>query len=169
MYIVTAAAGDRRAGCLVGFGSQCGIDPPRFMVWLSKRNKTYEVACSTSTLAVHIPRAKDHALAELFGGETGWERDKFAEVPWHPGPDGVPLLDDCDQWFVGRILSRHDTGDHEGFLLTRQKQAKPTANPHSHSSKSEPSPQATPLTARVPRSRPASLPLATRESPVRDR
>jgi flavin reductase (DIM6/NTAB) family NADH-FMN oxidoreductase RutF len=117
MFVVTAAAGDRRAGCLVGFAAQCGIDPPRFMVWLSKKNATYEVACSASVLAVHVPRAKDHALAELFGGETGWERDKFADVTWRPGPDGVPLLDDCDQWFVGTVLSRHDTGDHEGFLL----------------------------------------------------
>ncbi|MFC4855651.1 flavin reductase family protein [Actinophytocola glycyrrhizae] len=117
MYIVTAAAGDRRAGCLVGFGSQCGIDPPRFMVWLSKKNETYEVACSARTLAVHVPRARDHALAELFGGVTGRERDKFAQVEWRPGPEGVPLLADCDQWFVGTVLSRHDTGDHEGFLL----------------------------------------------------
>lgn len=117
-FVVTAAAGDRRAGCLVGFAAQCSIDPPLFMVWLSKRNRTHEVACAASVLAVHVPRASDQALAELFGGETGWERDKFAEVAWHPGPDGVPLLDDCDQWFVGTILSRHDTGDHEGFLLS---------------------------------------------------
>jgi flavin reductase (DIM6/NTAB) family NADH-FMN oxidoreductase RutF len=87
------------------------------MVWLSKRNETHEVARSASVLAVHVPRAEDHALAELFGGETGWERDKFADVAWRPGPEGVPLLDDCDQWFVGTVLSRHDTGDHEGFLL----------------------------------------------------
>jgi flavin reductase (DIM6/NTAB) family NADH-FMN oxidoreductase RutF len=118
MFIVTTAAEDRRAGCLVGFAAQCSIDPPLFMVWLSKKNQTYEVACAASVLAVHVPRAKDHALAELFGGETGRERDKFAEVPWRPGPDGVPLLEDCDQWFAGTILSRHDTGDHEGFLLS---------------------------------------------------
>lgn len=129
MYIVTAAAGDRRAGCLVGFGTQCSIDPPRFMVWLSKKNETYEVATSARTLAVHVPRAKDHALAKLFGGETGREHDKFADVPWRPGPDGVPLLDDCDQWFTGTILSRHDAGDHEGFLLSPTEATQTHGNP----------------------------------------
>ena len=129
MYIVTAAAGERRAGCLVGFGTQCSIDPPRFMVWLSKKNETYEVACSAAVLAVHVPRAKDHALAELFGGETGWERDKFADVRWRPGQEGVPLLDDCDQWFTGRILSRHDAGDHEGFLLAPLEASEAHGNP----------------------------------------
>lgn len=99
------------------------------MVWLSKTNETYEVATAATTLAVHVPRAKYQALAELFGGETGRERDKFAEVPWRPGPDGVPLLTDCDQWFVGRILSRHDTGDHEGFLLTPVAASETHGNP----------------------------------------
>lgn len=117
MFIVTTAVGDRRAGCLIGFAAQCGIDPPRFMVWLSKKNDTYEVAMSATMLAVHVPKAGDRTLAALFGGETGHERDKFAAVRWRSGPHGVPLLDDCDQWFVGRVLSRHDTGDHEGFLL----------------------------------------------------
>ncbi len=32
MFIVTAAAGGRRAGCLVGFTTQCSIHPPRFLI-----------------------------------------------------------------------------------------------------------------------------------------
>ncbi|MFE2251449.1 flavin reductase, partial [Streptomyces lavendulae] len=32
---VAVAVGAERAGCLVGFASQCSIDPPRFIVWLS--------------------------------------------------------------------------------------------------------------------------------------
>lgn len=43
--------------------------------------------------------------------------DKFARCAWRNGPDDVPLLTDCPQWFVGRVLSWHDTGDHEGVLL----------------------------------------------------
>jgi len=40
-YVVTAADGDDRAGCLVGFASQCSIEPPLFVVWLSKLNRTW--------------------------------------------------------------------------------------------------------------------------------
>ena len=56
-------------------------------------------------------------LAELFGGETGDEVDKFARCAWHPGPDGTPVLDACGNWFAGRILDRRPAGDHWAFLL----------------------------------------------------
>jgi flavin reductase (DIM6/NTAB) family NADH-FMN oxidoreductase RutF len=117
MLIVTANDGGRRAGCLVGFASQCSIDPPRYMVWLSKNNHTYTVARGTDRLAVHVPTAENRPLAELFGTVTGFDEDKFARCGWRDGPGGVPLLTDCPQWFVGRVVERQDTGDHEALLL----------------------------------------------------
>ena len=56
-------------------------------------------------------------LAELFGGTTGDEVDKFARCEWHEGPHGLPILAECDNWFAGKILARHDLGDHVGFVL----------------------------------------------------
>jgi flavin reductase (DIM6/NTAB) family NADH-FMN oxidoreductase RutF len=43
--------------------------------------------------------------------------DKFARCAWHAGPEGVPILDDCPNWFAGHVLWRHDCGDHDAFLL----------------------------------------------------
>jgi flavin reductase (DIM6/NTAB) family NADH-FMN oxidoreductase RutF len=117
MFIVTVATGDKRAGCLVGFATQCSIHPPRFMALLSKANHTYRVAREARLAAVHFVPADAGPLAELFGGETGDEVDKFARCAWRPGPDGVPLLDDCENRFVGAILARLDAGDHVGFVL----------------------------------------------------
>lgn len=117
MLIVTTNDGRRRAGCLVGFASQCGIDPSRHMVWLSKNNHTHAVAKGAGRLAVHVLGQHNRALAKLFGTITGFDEDKFARCAWRNGPDGVPLLTDCPQWFIGRVLSWHDTGDHEGVLL----------------------------------------------------
>lgn len=117
MYVVTAAAGGQRAGCLVGFASQCSIEPVRFMVWLSTANRTYRVACSADVLAVHLLGRAQHGLAAHFGGLTGDEVDKFADIAWHEGPAGAVLLDDAPGWFVGRVEGRTDGGDHVGFLL----------------------------------------------------
>jgi len=44
MFIVTVRAGAEQAGCLVGFGCQSSIDPPRFLACLSRTNHTYRVA-----------------------------------------------------------------------------------------------------------------------------
>ncbi|WP_179166694.1 flavin reductase family protein [Streptomyces sp. CB03238] len=117
MYVVTAAAGDERAGCLVGFASQCSIRPPRFAVWLSTANRTYRVARHATHLGVHLLHREQAALARLFGGETGDETDKFRQVTWEPRHGGVPVLADACVWFVGRVHSRVDGGDHVGFLL----------------------------------------------------
>ncbi len=117
MFIVTTAADRERSGCLVGFAAQCSIDPSRFMVWLSKSNRTFRVASRADVLAVHLVSKDDMELATLFGGETGDEVDKFARCRWREGPSGVPVLEDLPRWFAGRVLDRQDGGDHMGFLL----------------------------------------------------
>ena len=117
MFIVTARAGDEPLGCLVGFATQASIDPSRFLVCLSHANHTFRRGRDAELLGVHCVPAEAEQLAELFGGETGDEIDKFARCPWHEGPQGVPLLDDCANRFVGRVLWRADAGDHHAFLL----------------------------------------------------
>jgi flavin reductase (DIM6/NTAB) family NADH-FMN oxidoreductase RutF len=117
MFIVTARNGDERLGCLVGFATQTSIDPPRFAACLSRKNRTYRRGRDADALGVHCVPADAPALAELFGGETGDEVDKFARCEWHDGPEGVPILDECVNWFVGRVLDRVDAGDHELFVL----------------------------------------------------
>lgn len=117
MFVVTTAAGGQRAGCLVGFTTQASIDPPRMLICLSERNHTYGVAERARFLGVHVLEPDQHELASLFGGTTGDEVDKFDRCAWHPGPDGLPLLDDCPRRLVGRVLERLPLGDHVGFLL----------------------------------------------------
>jgi flavin reductase (DIM6/NTAB) family NADH-FMN oxidoreductase RutF len=117
MFIVTAGAGDERAGCLVGFATQCSIDPLRFLVCLSDKNRTFRVAQEAELLAVHLVPEGADALAELFGSQTGDEVDKFSRCSWTPGPGGTPILDDCGNWFAGRILDRMEAGDHWAYLL----------------------------------------------------
>jgi len=117
MFIVTATAGGERAGCLVGFATQCSIEPPRFLACLSDKNRTFRVAREAELLVVHLVPEDADELAELFGSQTGDEIDKFERCAWHPGPGGTPVLDACGNWFAGRILERLPAGDHWAFLL----------------------------------------------------
>ena len=116
VYVVTTAVEDELSGCLIGFATQCSIRPPRFLACISKKNHTLGVAQRAAAIAVHIVEDKDKHIAELFGGETGDEVDKFTRVRWHFA-HGVPILDECDRWFAGTVLERIDFGDHVGFLL----------------------------------------------------
>lgn len=117
MYVVTTRAGDDRAGCLVGFTTQTSIDPPRFLVCISKANATARTVGSATHLAVHLVSEQDMDLARLFGEESGDWADKFARCEWRDGPEGVPVLEASPAWFVGQIVDRVDVGDHTGLLL----------------------------------------------------
>ena len=117
MFVVTAARGQKRAGCLVGFVTQCSIDPPRFLVCLSRRNHTCRIAARAQVLAVHLLDKDQQSLAVLFGTQTGDDVDKFEDCGWTEGPEGVPLLDDCPNRLVGRVVDQVDGGDHVGFVL----------------------------------------------------
>jgi flavin reductase (DIM6/NTAB) family NADH-FMN oxidoreductase RutF len=117
MYVVTTRAGDESAGCLVGFTSQVSIGPPRFLVGLSNKNRTYRIARDATHLAVHLLPRTHRDLARLFGSETGDRVDKFSRCEWREGPRGMPILTDAAGWFVGEVLNRYDVGDHIGHLL----------------------------------------------------
>ena len=118
MVVVTTAMGEARSGCLVGFHSQCSIDPPRYAVWISRANHTWTVAALAEHFAVHLLHPDDHDLAELFGSATGDEIDKFDRCEWRPGPGGVPLLARCPDRLVGRRTAMVDAGtDHVAVVL----------------------------------------------------
>lgn len=116
MYLVTAAGDGDADGCLVGFASQCSIDPVRFLVCLSTSNLTTRIASEASQLVVHVLRAGDAAVAERFGGLTGDEVEKLDGLDWIPGPGGAPVIAALD-WFAGVVKSRHDVGDHVAYVL----------------------------------------------------
>lgn len=117
MVVVTVAGGASGAGCLVGFWTQCSIDPHRLLVCLSKRNHTYRVARDARSLAVHFLRADDLSLARVFGEETGDEVDKLSLVEWAPGPGGLPVLTGARGWVAGDVIDRFDVGDHVAHLI----------------------------------------------------
>ncbi len=113
LVVVTTAAGGERAGCLVGFHGQAGIEPPFYSVWLSKANHTYRVSLEAEFLAVHFLTIDDHAWAERFGTTSGEDHDKFAGLDIVDGPGGIPLLAGLPHRIVARRVALLDVGaDH---------------------------------------------------------
>ncbi len=118
MFVVTAVSERGRAGCLVGFATQCSIHPPRWYVGISKLNRTFDIAAQAEVVVVHALVRENLGLARLFGEETGDDIDKFSRTGWHTGPDGRSVvLDECPRWFAGQVVGRYDPGDHLGLVL----------------------------------------------------
>ena len=108
--LVTTASNGARAGSIVMFHSQCGIEPIRYAVWLPTAGRTYEVACLATHLAVHVVEddsmtvtGRPTALGEL-------DVDPLDGYGWRPGPGGVPLLTTCPCLVLGPISLRIEPG-----------------------------------------------------------
>jgi len=113
LVVVTTAAEDEPAGCVVGFHGQSSIEPEQYAVWLSKANHTYRVGLRAEFLVVHFLRDVDRDLARHFGTQSEDDVDKFADVEWRPGPGGAPLLDALpNRLTMRRSVILDDGGDH---------------------------------------------------------
>lgn len=117
-FVVSVHQGVRDDACLVGFATQCSIEPRRFAVCLSTENRTWRVVAEhPAVLAVHRLHHDDAEAAAWFGGTTGDDGDPFGPWTTSPGPEGVPLIDALPDRFVGRETTRHRVGDHVLIVL----------------------------------------------------
>ena len=117
-YVVTVRSPDAdMSGCLVGFMTQCSIDPPNFLVCISKANRTLAVADRSTCMGLHLLGADQLELARLFGEQSGDLVDKFALVDWRLGATGAPLLVESAESVEGHVLGHFPVGDHEAFLV----------------------------------------------------
>ena len=113
LIVVTTAAENERAGCLVGFHAQSSISPQHYCIWLSKANYTYRVSLRAACFAVHFLTVDDFALAERFGTLSGEDTDKFAGFEVELEQNGVPLLKACpNRMSLERIAVLDDSSDH---------------------------------------------------------
>jgi flavin reductase (DIM6/NTAB) family NADH-FMN oxidoreductase RutF len=117
-FVVTVRSPEAdMSGCLAGFVTQCSIDPPNFLVCISKVNHTLGVAERSAGMGLHLLGQDQVDLARLFGEETGDLVDKFASVDWRLGSTGAPLLVDAAVSMEGQVLGHFSVGDHEAFLM----------------------------------------------------
>ena len=126
MFIVMVRFGGQRAGCLVGFGRQASIAPPRFLIRLSRKNHTYRLAAGAELIAVHVVPQDADPLARLFGSRCSGEMDKFARCAWLPGPGEVPILQDCGTGSWGSA-QRFDPATTSASCSTRSRPSKPAS------------------------------------------
>jgi flavin reductase (DIM6/NTAB) family NADH-FMN oxidoreductase RutF len=117
LFVVTVSWREERSGCLVGFVTQCSIQPPRYLICISKENHTWDVSQKTDALALHLLGRGQHDMASVFGEETGDTADKFAQVQWTEGVTGSPVLSECAAWMEGTIIDRVDVGDHVACIV----------------------------------------------------
>ena len=118
LYVVSAQAGDRRAGCLINTAVQVTAEPPRISVAVNKENVTADVIKEAGSFTVTaIDQTADMPYLGNFGFRTSANYDKFEKYETAVSDQGNPYSPEhaCAVFDV-RLDDTVDVGTHYLFI-----------------------------------------------------
>jgi flavin reductase (DIM6/NTAB) family NADH-FMN oxidoreductase RutF len=132
LWLITAAAGNRRGGLIATFVSQASIVPelPRVLIGVARQHYTCQLIEQSGAFAMHLLAQDQLPWVWCFGLRSGRDGDKLEGLASRAGKTGSPVLTEALAWLEGRAEERFQTGDRTVFLAEvvdgkRQSQAPP--------------------------------------------
>ena len=105
------------AGITVSAMSSVSLEPPLVMVALARKRFITPMVDASGRFAVNVLRHDQQALSDCFAhAPVSPGRDEFCGAAWHPGPTGLPLLDDTLATLECTVVQTFEVGDHELFI-----------------------------------------------------
>lgn len=109
VHIVCARHDDRKSGLAVAWVTQVADDV--VLVCIGKQSYTRELLLAAGSFSLNVLRSDQVAVGRAFGLRSGRDVDKFADVAYHTGQTGSPLLDDCARTYDCSVEQVLDYGD----------------------------------------------------------
>jgi flavin reductase (DIM6/NTAB) family NADH-FMN oxidoreductase RutF len=109
IVVITAAGPDGPLGFTCQSFASLSLDPPLISFAPSRTSTTWPLIREVGAFCVNV-LAADHE--ELSAGFARSGADKFAGVPWRPGPSGSPVLEGVSAWIDCTLWNEYDGGDH---------------------------------------------------------
>lgn len=107
---VITAQGERPVGFTATSLTSVSAEPPMISFGVGTSSSSWPVLAEAEHIGVHVLGEHQRDLAATFARSGA---DRFgAPTRWHPGPEGVPLLDGVLAWLVCRVVARVPAGDH---------------------------------------------------------
>jgi len=118
MYIISSQKGTAFNGQIANTVFQITSDPPTIAVSINKQNLTHDYILESGLLAVSIlSEQAPLAVFGTFGFKSGRDIDKFAEVKYKLGQNGLPLIDEhCVGYLEGQVIQVVDVHTHTLFI-----------------------------------------------------
>jgi len=111
--IVTTQFHGQCHGTTVSSFCSLSLDPPLILVCLNHQSASNALIQASSTFGVNILAEGEAWMAKQFAHR---EASKFANVAYHNGTLGTPLLDDALATLECRLIAHYPGGDHTIFL-----------------------------------------------------
>lgn len=113
VYVVGAVHGEQRDAFTAAWVMQVSFDPLLLALSINPQNASYALVKEARAFTVNVLKRGQFELARRFGTRSGRDYNKLADLRWHPGRSGAPILDDALAYFDCELTAWHPAGDHE--------------------------------------------------------
>ena len=100
-------------GMTVAAFCSLSLRPPLVLVCIDKRVKTHQAIAASRCFGVSVLAAGQADVSNRFASKVD---DKFADIAYHRGELGVPLLDGAIATLECRVADQLEGGDHSIFV-----------------------------------------------------
>lgn len=111
--VVTTMEDGKPRGLAVNAYSSISLEPPLVMVCVQKTSSTYPALFASTHLGINILSREQKNTVSTFASKSS---DKFADIEWHQGPDGSPLIDSSSAMIEAEIRERFQAKTHTIFV-----------------------------------------------------
>lgn len=111
--VTTLGTGGAPIGITVSSFNSVSMDPPLILWSLTRDAGSLGAFKSHGAFAVNVLSAEQEPFCRHFASAEG---DRFADIPWRPGIEGIPVLEGAVAVFECRNWAVYPGGDHEIFL-----------------------------------------------------
>lgn len=115
--VVTARDGERPRGLAANAYCSVSLEPPLVLICVQKTSSTHPALFASGHLGINILGVDQRETVAVFAGKAA---DKFADLAWHEGPHGSPLVDGSSASIEAEITERIQTRTHTVFVCRVQ-------------------------------------------------
>jgi steroid delta-isomerase-like uncharacterized protein len=111
--VVTTMEDGKPKGLAVNAYSSISLEPPLVMVCVQKTSSTYPALFASTHLGINILSREQKNTVATFASKSA---EKFADIEWHQGPEGSPLIDSSSAMIEAEIRERFQAKTHTIFV-----------------------------------------------------
>ena len=107
--IITAIDDEEPAGVAANSFTSVSMDPPLVLFCVAHTSSTWPRIERARRFAVNVLGEHQEEVCRLFATKGA---NRFAQIDWHLGVGGSPVLDDCIAYLDCEFWAEYDGGDH---------------------------------------------------------
>ena len=113
LYILGLRDGNQYHGMVGSWLSQCSFEPPLLMLGIKQGSYSHKMLEHNAYFSINFPKKDQKKLVEHFFRPYEVKDNKFGEIPFHLGKNGVPALDDTMGHLECKVRQIVAGGDHD--------------------------------------------------------